>query len=59
MIVHVLLFRAGPFRFLDSYGAQNMVDRINKFREVYGDHFEASPLLVDYAKDPSKKFYPN
>ena len=52
-------FRGGPFRFVDSYGAQNLLDRINKFREVYGEHFEPAPLLVEHAKDPSKRFYPN
>ncbi|XP_003384336.1 PREDICTED: trifunctional enzyme subunit alpha, mitochondrial-like isoform X1 [Amphimedon queenslandica] len=51
-------FRGGPFRFTDSFGAQNLLDKINQFREVYGEHFEPAPLLVDYAKDPSKKFYP-
>ncbi len=47
----------GPFRFVDSYGAQNLLDRMNKFREVYGDHFDPAPLLMDYAKDSNKKFY--
>ena len=51
-------FRGGPFRFLDSFGAKNLLDKINRFREVYGEHFEPAPLLVDYAKDPTKRFYP-
>lgn len=51
-------FRGGPFRFLDTFGAQNLLDKINKFRETYGEHFEPAPLLVDYAKDPTKRFYP-
>lgn len=51
-------FRGGPFRFLDSFGAKNLLDKINRFREIYGEHFEPAPLLVDYAKDPTKKFYP-
>ena len=49
----------GPFRFVDSFGAQNLLDKINHFREVYGEHFDPAPLLVDYAKDPSRKFYPS
>ena len=51
-------FRGGPFRFVDAYGAQNLLDRINQFREVYGDHFEPAPLLVDHAKNNEKKFHP-
>ena len=51
-------FRGGPFRFLDSFGAKNLLDKINRFREVCGEHFEPAPLLVDYAKDPTKRFYP-
>jgi len=52
-------FRGGPFRFVDSYGADKLVAKINSFREVYGNHFEPAPLLVDYAKDSSKRFYPS
>ena len=50
-------FRGGPFRFVDSYGASNLLSRILRYREVYGNHFEPAPLLQDYAKDPSKKFH--
>ena len=49
----------GPFRFVDSYGADKLVGKIEKFRETYGDHFVAAPLLLDFAKDPTKKFHPN
>ena len=48
----------GPFRFVDSYGAGKLCDRINRFRDVYGDHFEAAPLLLDWARDPSKRCHP-
>lgn len=51
-------FRGGPFRFVDSYGADNLLAKINSFRERYGDHFEPAPMLVDYAKDKSKRFHP-
>lgn len=51
-------FRGGPFRFLDSFGADKLLAKINSFKEVYGDQFEAAPMLVDYAKDPTKKFHP-
>lgn len=50
-------FRGGPFRFVDTYGARNLLDKINQFRERYGNQFDPAPMLVDYAKDPSKKFH--
>ena len=51
-------FRGGPFRFVDSYGADKLLAKITSFREMYGEHFEPAPMLVDYAKDTSKRFYP-
>ena len=51
-------FRGGPFRFVDSFGAANLLAKIDAFREVYGDHFEAAPLLLDHAKDSAKRFHP-
>ncbi len=51
-------FMGGPFRFVDSYGAQKLLDKINRFREIYGEHFEPAPMLQDFAKDPTKRFHP-
>ena len=48
---------AGPFRYLDSYGADKMLDNILRFRETFGDHIEPAQLLRDYAKEPSRKFH--
>lgn len=50
-------FMGGPFRFVDSYGAQKLLDRINRFRDTYGEHFEPAPMLQDFAKDPGKRFH--
>jgi enoyl-CoA hydratase/long-chain 3-hydroxyacyl-CoA dehydrogenase len=52
-------FLGGPFRFVDSYGADKLLAKINQFRETYGEHFVAAPLLEDFARDPTKKFHPN
>ena len=46
----------GPFRFVDAYGAEKLVDDITRFRNTYGDHFQAADMLKQYAKQ-NKKFY--
>ena len=38
-------------------GAQKLLDRINRFRDTYGEHFEPAPMLQDFAKDPGKRFH--
>lgn len=50
-------FHGGPFRFLDTYGAQNAVDIGHRFTEIYGPQFKPCQLMIDYGKDPSKKFH--
>ncbi|XP_078069108.1 trifunctional enzyme subunit alpha, mitochondrial-like [Mustelus asterias] len=46
----------GPFKFLDAYGANKLVDKMKKFESVYGSEFTPCQMLLDYAKDTSKKF---
>uniref|UniRef100_A0A8C9BK91 enoyl-CoA hydratase n=1 Tax=Phocoena sinus TaxID=42100 RepID=A0A8C9BK91_PHOSS len=47
----------GPFRFVDLYGAQKIVDRLRKYEAAYGKQFTPCQLLVDHASSPNKKFY--
>ncbi|KAL4237045.1 hypothetical protein ACF0H5_005429 [Mactra antiquata] len=50
-------FLGGPFRYIDLHGAQQLVDRMLKFKQWYGEEFTPCQLLLDHAKDPSKKFH--
>lgn len=47
----------GPFRFVDLYGAQKIVDRLRKYEAAYGKQFTPCQLLIDHSNSPSKKFY--
>ncbi|XP_004377642.1 trifunctional enzyme subunit alpha, mitochondrial [Trichechus manatus latirostris] len=47
----------GPFRFVDLYGAQKVVDRLRKYEAAYGKQFSPCQLLIDHANSPNKKFY--
>ena len=48
----------GPFRFVDTYGAGNLVKLMEKFQKLIGEsQFQPAQLLLDHAKNPSKKFH--
>ncbi|MEE6473542.1 hypothetical protein FKM82_010072 [Ascaphus truei] len=47
----------GPFRYADAYGAKRLVEKMRKYENVYGSQFTPCQLLIDHAKDPSKKFH--
>ncbi|KAF5288989.1 hypothetical protein FQA39_LY03868 [Lamprigera yunnana] len=52
-------FSGGPFRWVDSYGAKNLVDKMKLFENAYGAPFRPAQTLIDMARDQSKKFYPS
>ena len=47
----------GPFRYLDVHGAGQLVDKMRTLENHYGATFTPCELLLDHAKDPSKKFH--
>uniref|UniRef100_A0AAX7UMM7 Trifunctional enzyme subunit alpha, mitochondrial n=1 Tax=Astatotilapia calliptera TaxID=8154 RepID=A0AAX7UMM7_ASTCA len=47
----------GPFRFVDTFGAERLVSLMKRFEDVYGNQFTPCQLLLDHTKDPSKRFY--
>ncbi len=48
--------RGGPFRFVDTMGAQKVVDIMKKYEAAYGTPFTPCELLQDHAKT-GNKFY--
>eukprot|EP00596_Hydrurales_sp_CCMP1899_P005173 CAMPEP_0119036246 /NCGR_PEP_ID=MMETSP1177-20130426/3809_1 /TAXON_ID=2985 /ORGANISM="Ochromonas sp, Strain CCMP1899" /LENGTH=699 /DNA_ID=CAMNT_0006995777 /DNA_START=269 /DNA_END=2368 /DNA_ORIENTATION=- len=49
-------FLGGPFRLMDSYGTQKMVDLMYRYRDAKGSQFEPAQILKDYAAS-GKKFH--
>jgi 3-hydroxyacyl-CoA dehydrogenase/enoyl-CoA hydratase/3-hydroxybutyryl-CoA epimerase len=50
-------FRGGPFRYVDTVGAAEIVRRLHAYQETYGARFAPSELLVTMAR-AGKSFYP-
>lgn len=50
-------FTGGPFRWVDYYGAQKLVAKMNEFQNDYGLPFKPAQTLIDMAADSSKKFH--
>merc|ERR1712168_954876 len=49
-------FSGGPFRYIDTMGAQTFVDHMRRFEQSYGVAFTPCQMLLDMAKS-GKKFY--
>lgn len=49
-------FRGGPFRYVDSMGADQVVSRLQQFAGQHGGRFAPAPMLLEMAKK-KKRFY--
>jgi 3-hydroxyacyl-CoA dehydrogenase / enoyl-CoA hydratase / 3-hydroxybutyryl-CoA epimerase len=43
-------FRGGPFRYVDTVGARDIVRRLERFRDRLGNRFAPAPVLLDMAR---------
>jgi 3-hydroxyacyl-CoA dehydrogenase/enoyl-CoA hydratase/3-hydroxybutyryl-CoA epimerase len=43
-------FRGGPFRYVDTVGAREIVRRLERFRDRLGNRFAPAPVLVELAR---------
>lgn len=50
-------FTGGPFRYVDTKGANYIVKKMEEFQIHYGESFKPCQLLYDMAADSSKKFH--
>ncbi|VDK21523.1 unnamed protein product [Anisakis simplex] len=50
-------FWGGPFRFVDLYGPEKLVNNMSRYADAYGEEqFRPAQILIDHAKS-GKKFY--
>lgn len=49
-------FLGGPFRYVDTLGAAEVLRKIEGYRDRFGARFTPAPVLVEHAKS-GKRFY--
>ncbi|GAD88364.1 fatty acid oxidation complex subunit alpha FadJ [Vibrio halioticoli NBRC 102217] len=49
-------FSGGPFRFMDTYGLDKLIEKMRQFELTYGERFEPCQGLIDRAES-GKTFY--
>eukprot|EP01130_Rhizamoeba_saxonica_P012439 TRINITY_DN5246_c0_g1_i1.p1 TRINITY_DN5246_c0_g1~~TRINITY_DN5246_c0_g1_i1.p1 ORF type:complete len:760 (-),score=218.00 TRINITY_DN5246_c0_g1_i1:33-2312(-) len=47
-------FHGGPFRYVDTIGVENIVNKMKSFETKYGPHFAPCQMLVDMAEKGQK-----
>ena len=47
-------FRGGPFRYADSLGAAQVVDRLRRYQDRFGERFKPAPRLLELAEKRGK-----
>ncbi len=47
-------FRGGPFRYADSLGASQVVERLRRWQDRYGERFKPAPRLLELAESQGK-----
>uniref|UniRef100_A0AC34G0E2 Uncharacterized protein n=1 Tax=Panagrolaimus sp. ES5 TaxID=591445 RepID=A0AC34G0E2_9BILA len=53
-------FKGGPFRFIDSYGAENLLNAMKRFGKAYSKkEFKPAKILQEYAKSGKKFYHPH
>lgn len=54
---HYLFSTFFSHRWVDQYGADKLVKKMEEYQGLYGAPFKPAQTLVDMAKDSSKKFH--
>ena len=49
-------FTGGPFKYMDTIGADKILNNLNKYNNLYGDSFKPCELLKEHVKD-NRTFY--
>ena len=47
-------FLGGPFRWMDAVGIQEFVNRLDNYKNQFGEQWEAPPILREMAKNDKK-----